>query len=94
MQKTGIYNLGIIVSPGTGKLCLSMYVPVFDTDGKTPIGYVGAGVFNDQLDTILKKIRFRSDQKPILHDQHRNQRLIILIRIRKLLPKKQLIPSF
>ena len=32
-----------------------MYVPVFDTDGKTPIGYVGAGVFNDQLDTILKK---------------------------------------
>ena len=53
--KNGIYNLGIIVSPGTGKLCLSMYVPVFDTDGKTPIGYVGAGVFNDQLDTILKK---------------------------------------
>lgn len=53
--KNGIYNLGIIASPGTGKLCLSMYVPVFDTDGKTPIGYVGAGVFNDQLDTILKK---------------------------------------
>ncbi len=52
--ENGIYNLGIIVSPGTGKLCLSMYVPVFDTDGKTPIGYVGAGVFNTQLDKILK----------------------------------------
>ena len=52
--ENNIYNLGIIVSPGTGKLCLSMYVPVFDTDGKTPIGYVGAGVFNTQLDKILK----------------------------------------
>lgn len=52
--ENGIYNLGIIVSPGTDKLCLSMYVPVFDTDGKTPIGYVGAGVFNTQLDKILK----------------------------------------
>ena len=52
--ENGIYNLGIIVSPGTGKLCLSMYVPVFDTDGKTPIGYVGAGVFNTQLDKIVK----------------------------------------
>ena len=52
--ENGIYNLGIIVSPGSGKLCLSMYVPVFDTDGKTPIGYVGAGIFNTQLDKILK----------------------------------------
>lgn len=51
-SSTGIYNTGIIVSPGSGKLCLSMYAPVYD--GKTPIGYVGAGVFNTQLDTILK----------------------------------------
>lgn len=53
-SSTGIYNTGIIVSPGSGKLCLSMYAPVYD--GKTPIGYVGAGVFNTQLDTILKTI--------------------------------------
>lgn len=51
-SSTGIYNAGIIVSPGSGKLCLSMYAPVYD--GKTPIGYVGAGVFNTQLDAILK----------------------------------------
>ena len=49
----GVYNAGIIVSPGTGKLCLSMYSPVsFDSEGN-PIGYVGAGVFNTELERVL-----------------------------------------
>ena len=47
----GVYNAGIIVSPGTGQLCLSMYAPVFQ-DGKM-IGYVGAGVFHTELEAIL-----------------------------------------
>lgn len=47
----GVYNAGIIVSPGTGKLCLSMYAPVL-RDGEM-IGYVGAGVFNTELENIL-----------------------------------------
>ena len=39
----GIYNVGIITSPASGELIVSMYCPVFD--GDTPIGYVGAGTF-------------------------------------------------
>lgn len=51
-----IYNAGIIVSPGTGKLCLSMYAPVYDADGKTPLGYVGGGVFSEELEEALNKM--------------------------------------
>ncbi|MBO4901472.1 MAG: methyl-accepting chemotaxis protein [Lachnospiraceae bacterium] len=47
----GVYNAGIIVSPGTGQLCLSMYAPVYE-DG-TMIGYVGGGVFHTELEQIL-----------------------------------------
>lgn len=36
-------NLGIMQSPGTGNMVISMYYPVFD--GQTCIGYVGAGVY-------------------------------------------------
>lgn len=49
----GVYNAGIIVSPGTGQLCLSMYAPVM-REGIL-IGYVGAGVFNTELESILAK---------------------------------------
>lgn len=41
----GVYNVGIITSPASGQLIMSMYAPVFDDDGTTPIGYVGAGTF-------------------------------------------------
>ncbi len=41
--KNGIYNVGIITSPASGELIVSMYCPVYD--GSTPIGYVGAGTF-------------------------------------------------
>ena len=47
----GVYNLGIIVSPGTGKLCLSMYAPVYE-NGEM-IGYVGAGRFHTELEDIM-----------------------------------------
>ena len=50
----GVYNAGIIVSPGTGQLCLSMYCPVLD-DGEM-VGYVGAGVFNTNLEDILTNL--------------------------------------
>ena len=48
----GVYNAGIIVSPGTGKLCLSMYCPVYK-EGEM-IGYVGAGVFHTDLEDLLQ----------------------------------------
>ena len=44
-------NLGIMKSPGTGSMILSMYYPIFD-DGKC-IGYVGAGVYASRLMDVL-----------------------------------------
>lgn len=45
-------NLGIMKSPGTGSMILSMYCPVFE-DGRC-IGYVGAGVYASRLmDSLL-----------------------------------------
>lgn len=42
-SRNGLYNAGIIVSPATGKLIVSMYCPIFDTDGSTILGYAGGG---------------------------------------------------
>lgn len=50
--ENGVYDAGIIVSPASGQLCLSMYAPVFDESGD-PIGYVGGGVFNAELAGIV-----------------------------------------
>lgn len=45
-------NLGIMKSPGTGSMILSMYYPLFS--GEECIGYVGAGVYASQLmDSLL-----------------------------------------
>lgn len=45
-------NLGIMQSPGTGSMIISMYYPLFD--GQECIGYVGAGVFASRLmDALL-----------------------------------------
>lgn len=48
----GVYDAGIIVSPGSGQLCLSLYTPIYGDDGK-PIGYAGGGVFSFQLKSVL-----------------------------------------
>lgn len=39
----GFYNAGIITSPASGELIISMYYEI--KDGDTPIGYVGGGTF-------------------------------------------------
>ncbi len=45
-------NLGIMKSPGTGSMILSMYYPIFQ--GQRCIGYVGAGVYASRLmDSLL-----------------------------------------
>ena len=45
-------NLGIMKSPGTGSMILSMYYPIFE--GRQCIGYVGAGVYASRLmDSLL-----------------------------------------
>lgn len=55
-QANGIYNTGIIVSPASKKLILSMYCPVFDSDGKTILGYVGGGPFAEGLKKLLDSL--------------------------------------
>ena len=52
-SRNGLYNAGIIVSPATGELIVSMYCPVFDTDGSTILGYVGGGPAAEGLDELL-----------------------------------------
>ena len=54
--QSGVYDAGIIVSPGTGQLCLSMYAPIYDHN-ENPIGYVGGGVFSDQLEDVLSNLK-------------------------------------
>lgn len=45
-------NLGIMKSPGTGSMIISMYYPIFDS--QKCMGYVGAGVYADRLmDALL-----------------------------------------
>ncbi len=49
----GVYNTGIIVSPASKKLTLSMYCPVYDESGDRILGYVGGGPFGEELQKIL-----------------------------------------
>lgn len=52
LARRELTNLGIMKSPGTGSMILSMYYPIFE--GQRCIGYVGAGVYADHLmDSLL-----------------------------------------
>ncbi|MCI8660505.1 MAG: methyl-accepting chemotaxis protein [Lachnospiraceae bacterium] len=51
LAKPQLTNLGIMKSPGTGSMILSMYYPLFD--GDKCIGYVGAGVYASRLMDVL-----------------------------------------
>ena len=52
LARPELTNLGIMKSPGTGSMILSMYYPIFE--GSRCIGYVGAGVFASRLmDALL-----------------------------------------
>ena len=46
LSRQQLTNLGIMKSPGTGSMILSMYYPIFE--GQKCIGYVGAGVYADR----------------------------------------------
>lgn len=41
LEADGVYNTGIMQSPASGQLIISIYLPIWD--GDTPIGFVGAG---------------------------------------------------
>ena len=52
LSQRDLTNLGIMKSPGTGSMILSMYYPIFE--GQQCIGYVGAGVYASRLmDSLL-----------------------------------------
>ena len=51
LAREQLTNSGIMKSPGTGSMILSMYYPIFEDGGC--IGYVGAGVFADRLMDVL-----------------------------------------
>ncbi|MCM1191715.1 MAG: methyl-accepting chemotaxis protein [Butyrivibrio sp.] len=55
----GIYNTGIIVSPASQKLALSLYCPVYDTDGETILGYVGGAQFAGSLKGLLEGLQVK-----------------------------------
>ncbi len=51
LAKPQLTNLGIMKSPGTGSMILSMYYPIFEE--QKCIGYVGAGVYASRLMDVL-----------------------------------------
>ena len=55
LASDGVYNVGILASPASGQLVVSMYVPIFE--GDTPIGFVGgaklAGGLKELLDSSV-----------------------------------------
>ncbi len=52
LSQRELTNLGIMKSPGTGSMILSMYYPIFE--GQRCIGYVGSGVYASHLmDSLL-----------------------------------------
>lgn len=50
----GVYNTGILKSPASGQLIISMYVPIYD--GDKPLGFVGGAIqtegLSQQLDAV------------------------------------------
>lgn len=50
----GVYNTGIITSPASGELIMSMYAPII-VDGK-PLGYIGAGTFVGPVATKVSDV--------------------------------------
>lgn len=53
-DENGLYNAGIIVSPASGELIVSMYAPIYE--GNNPVGYVGAGTFMVAVDDVLDSL--------------------------------------
>jgi GGDEF domain-containing protein len=54
----GVYNAGMIISPATNKQIVSMYKPVYN-DQKEPIGFVGLGIFTNELVSNLNELKIK-----------------------------------
>lgn len=53
----GVFNAGIMMSPASGKEIVSIYMGIYNDDGK-PIGLTGAGIFTDGLFHRLEEMPF------------------------------------
>lgn len=51
LARPQLTNLGIMKSPGSGSIIISMYYPIFN--GQTCMGFVGAGVYASRLMDVL-----------------------------------------
>lgn len=67
LAKGELYNTGIIVSPASEKLILSLYCPVYGEDGNTVIGYVGGGPFADSLEELLASMQNKGAKYSMLN---------------------------
>lgn len=52
--KGGVFNTGILKSPASGQLIISMYVPIYE--GDTPLGFVGGAIKTDGLAQQLNAV--------------------------------------
>lgn len=55
----GVFTSGILLSPASKQLVLSMYCPIFDSDGKTPLGFVGGATVAANLKTVLDALTIK-----------------------------------
>ncbi len=58
----GVYNAGIIVSPASQKLTLSMYSPVYGENDTEILGYVGGASFSEALNSTLDKLNVQKSE--------------------------------
>ena len=56
LSAKGVFNTGIILSPASNQLVLSMYCPIYDQDGKTPLGFVGGATAAANLKMVLDQL--------------------------------------
>ncbi len=56
LSANGVFNTGIFISPASKQLVLSMYSPIYDKDGKTPLGFVGGATVAANLKMVLDKL--------------------------------------
>ena len=52
----GVYNTGIIVSPASGKLVMSTYVPLYGEDESVPMGFGGGATYASSLKDKLNAL--------------------------------------
>ncbi len=81
IDRQGLYNAGIIVSPASQKLVLSLYCPVYDEDGSI-LGYVGGGPFAEELESLLASVEDEASSYYLINTQ---SQMYIFARDKKLM---------